>query len=114
MVDCGGLVVREMRGDLSCTAEYCSVLKLRRVRFGCSRFWAFFEVLVGIQKRKPSKCTTCVVLMYFSKVQKCTVSGLIVVLLGGFVVLVGSKVVLVVGFCGTFRGFSGNVVVLVG
>jgi hypothetical protein len=52
--------------------------------------------------------------MYFSKVQKCTVSGLIVVLLGGFVVLVGSKVVLVVGFCGTFRGFSGNVVVLVG
>ena len=85
-----------------------------RVRFGCSRFWAFFEVLVGIQKKKPSKCTTCVVLMYFSKVQKCTVSGLIVVLLGGFVVLVGSKVVLVVGFCGTFRGFSGNVVVLVG
>ena len=89
-------------------------MEKNRVRFGCSRFWAFFEVLVGIQKKKPSKCTTCVVLMYFSKVQKCTVSGLIVVLLGGFVVLVGSKVVLVVGFCGTFRGFSGNVVVLVG
>ena len=28
-------------------------------------------------------------------------------------VLVGSKVVLVVGFCGTFRGFLENVVVLV-
>ena len=53
------------------------------------------------------------VLMYFWRVEKCTFSGLIVVF-AKVVILVGSKVVVLVGFCGTFRGFSVLVVVLVG
>jgi hypothetical protein len=56
--------------------------------------------------------------MYFWRVEKCTFRGLIVVLFVFFfekvVVIVGSKVVVLVGFCGTFRGFSVLVVVLVG
>jgi len=78
-----------------------------RVRCGCSGFWAFLGVLLVVFFEKPSKSTTCIFFRYFWRVQKCTFSGLIVVLLGGFCKSCGFSGFKSCGFGGFLWYFSG-------